>query len=228
MSATHTVHSTTTAAPALYVAFELGWTTWKVASTIGAGQPPRIRTVPARCTSFVVSEIKKAKLRFGLPADTPVVRAVELRAAQQMLMQFARLKSSQPIEEFGTSVIDRPTLARHHHCVLVRESQVRRSSAAGAWDYGGRRTVPAVRQGAGCARVVADPGGPVRFGIRPEELRLFYLNLQFPEVPVSSAVVACASCGLVWAELDAATLPQKLHDLGNEDVRRRLSLTEGE
>jgi len=42
-----------------------------------------------------------------------------------MLMQFARLKSSQPIEGFGTSVIDRPTLARHYQCVLVRESQVR-------------------------------------------------------------------------------------------------------
>ena len=41
-------------------------------------------------------------------------------------------------------------------------------------------------------------------------------------------MVACASCGLVWAELDAATLREKLHDLGNEDVRRRLSLTEGE
>ena len=66
----------------------------------------------------------------------------------------------------------------------------------------------------------------VRFGFRPEELRLFSLSLQFPEVPVS--MVACASCGLVWLELDAATLRQKLHDQGNEDVRRRLSLTEGE
>ena len=52
-------------------------------------------------------------------------RAVELRAAQQMLMQFALLKSSQPIEGFGTSVIDRPALARHYQCVLVREFQVR-------------------------------------------------------------------------------------------------------
>jgi hypothetical protein len=45
-----------------------------------------------------------------------------------------------------------------------------------------------------------------RFGFRPEELRLFSLGLQFPEVPLSSTPVACASCGLVWAELDAATL----------------------
>ena len=77
MSATHTVHSTTTAAPVLYVAFELGWTTWKMEFTIGAGQPPRVRTVAARCTSFVLSEIKKAKLRFGLPANAPVVACYE-------------------------------------------------------------------------------------------------------------------------------------------------------
>jgi len=68
----------------------------------------------------------------------------------------------------------------------------------------------------------------VRFGFRPEELRLFSLSLKSPEVPVSNAAVACASCGLVWAESEAATLRQKLHDLGNGDVRRRLSLTEGE
>lgn len=64
----------------------------------------------------------------------------------------------------------------------------------------------------------------IRFGFRPEELRLFSLSLQFPEAPVSAAAAACASCGLVWAELDAPTLRQKLHDLGNEDVRQRLGL----
>ena len=48
----------------LYVAFELGWTTWKMAFTIGAGQPPRIRTIPARLITMAMTEIKKAKLRF--------------------------------------------------------------------------------------------------------------------------------------------------------------------
>ena len=50
--------------------------------------------------------------------------AVELRAAQQMLMQFARLKSSYPIDSFGNSLFDRPTLARHYQCDFVRESQL--------------------------------------------------------------------------------------------------------
>ena len=65
-------------------------------------------------------------------------------------------------------------------------------------------------------------------GFRPEELRLFSLSLQFPEVPVAAAAAACAACGLVWTELDAGALRQKLHDLGNDDVRRRLGMLEGE
>jgi transposase len=77
MSATHAVHSTPTAAPVLYVAFELSWGTWKMAFTVGAGQPPRIRSVPARCATLVLNEIKKAKLRFDLPADTPVLSCYE-------------------------------------------------------------------------------------------------------------------------------------------------------
>ena len=77
MSAAHTVHSTPTAGPVLYVAFELGWGTWKMAFTVGAGQSPRIRSVPARLTSSVLHEIKKAKLRFGLPANAPVVSCYE-------------------------------------------------------------------------------------------------------------------------------------------------------
>ena len=68
----------------------------------------------------------------------------------------------------------------------------------------------------------------IRFGFRPKELRLFSLSLQFSEVPLPAAAAACAACGLVWTELDAAKLRQKLHDLGNEDVRRRLGLLEGE
>ena len=48
-----------------------------MAFTAGAGQPPRIRTVPARCTRARLDEIKKAKLRFDLPADTPVLSCYE-------------------------------------------------------------------------------------------------------------------------------------------------------
>ena len=77
MSATHTVHATPNAGPVLYVALELSWGIWKMAFTIGAGQPPRIRSVPARCTTLVLDEIRKAKVRFGLPADSEVLSCYE-------------------------------------------------------------------------------------------------------------------------------------------------------
>jgi transposase len=77
MAATHAVHSTSAAAPVLYLAFELSWKTWKLAFTIGAGQSPRIRSVSARHTGLLLDEICKAKERFGLPDDTPVVSCYE-------------------------------------------------------------------------------------------------------------------------------------------------------
>jgi transposase len=77
MSATHRVHSTPAAVPVLYMACELSLRTWKLAFTTGAGQPPRIRSIPAGATNSLLSEIKKAKLRFGLPDDTPVLSCYE-------------------------------------------------------------------------------------------------------------------------------------------------------
>ena len=41
------------------------------------GPTARIRFVPARCTGLVWDEIKKAKLRFDLPADAPVLSCYE-------------------------------------------------------------------------------------------------------------------------------------------------------
>ena len=77
MSATRAVHSTSTALPVLYVAFELGWGNWKLAFSVGPGRPTRIRSIPARCESSVMSEIEKAKSRFGLPEDAKVVSCYE-------------------------------------------------------------------------------------------------------------------------------------------------------
>jgi transposase len=61
----------------LYLAFELGWNSWKLAFTIGAGQKPRLRGVPARSLAGLALEIKKAKERFGLLQDTPVISCYE-------------------------------------------------------------------------------------------------------------------------------------------------------
>ena len=69
MSATHATDPTRATSPVLYLAFELSWTSWKLAFTIGAGQKPRLRSIPARGLVAVGLEIQKAKQRFGLPGD---------------------------------------------------------------------------------------------------------------------------------------------------------------
>jgi transposase len=56
----------------LYLAFELGENEWKLAFTIGMGQKPRLRSMPARDLPRLHEEIAKAKKRFHLPADALV------------------------------------------------------------------------------------------------------------------------------------------------------------
>jgi transposase len=71
MTATHNRNVTTTT-DVLYLAFELGDTDWKLAFTIGLGQKPRLRSLPARDLPRLQEEIAKAKQRFQLAADAPV------------------------------------------------------------------------------------------------------------------------------------------------------------
>ena len=77
MSATHAIQSTTAAAPVLYLAFDLGRSSWKLAFTFGLGQQPRIRSMPAGDTERLMAEIDVAKRRFALPEETPVVSCYE-------------------------------------------------------------------------------------------------------------------------------------------------------
>ena len=77
MTATHDMNPTATTAPVLYVSLELGWNSWKLASTIGRGQKPRVKTVAARNREAFLAEIKAAKKRFGLPEDARVVSCYE-------------------------------------------------------------------------------------------------------------------------------------------------------
>ena len=55
----------------LLVAFELGEQTWKIGSTVGLGQVPRVRTVRAGEVAQVLEELLRAKRRFGLPPEAP-------------------------------------------------------------------------------------------------------------------------------------------------------------
>ena len=63
--------------PALYLAFELGWSQWKLAFITGPADGVRLRAIKGRDTQSVLQEIAKAKQRFGLPPDTPVFSCYE-------------------------------------------------------------------------------------------------------------------------------------------------------
>lgn len=56
----------------LFMALELGSTTWKVAFATTRGMRPRVRTISARALSQLRAEIGTAKTRLGLCADAPV------------------------------------------------------------------------------------------------------------------------------------------------------------
>jgi len=80
MTMTRTEESTAVATPVgptLLLAFELGERTWKLGFTTGLGQQPRIRQIPARATNRVVEELARAKARFRLPPDAPVMSCYE-------------------------------------------------------------------------------------------------------------------------------------------------------
>jgi transposase len=70
--------SESTAAPtSLLLAFELSERTWKLGFTIGRGQRPRLRQIPAGAVDRLLEEIARARVRFGLPSDAPVVSCYE-------------------------------------------------------------------------------------------------------------------------------------------------------
>jgi transposase len=72
MSATHDPDRTTTTAAPLYLAFELGWTSWGLAFSTAPALPPRRVTIPARDLGSLGREIDRARHRFGLAGDAPV------------------------------------------------------------------------------------------------------------------------------------------------------------
>jgi transposase len=67
----------TTSTPTLFLAFELGVSTWRLGFTTGAAPRPRERQVPAGEVHMVLVEIGRAKQRFGLPEHTRVVSGYE-------------------------------------------------------------------------------------------------------------------------------------------------------
>jgi transposase len=67
----------TAPAGGLLLAFELGQRSWMLGFTGGMGQRPRIRQIPAGAVAALMTEIERAKQRFGLPSDAPVTSCYE-------------------------------------------------------------------------------------------------------------------------------------------------------
>jgi len=61
----------------LYLALELSQEEWKLGFTVGLGQAPRLRNIPARNLGGLKREIEQARERFGLPAEAEVVSCYE-------------------------------------------------------------------------------------------------------------------------------------------------------
>jgi transposase len=70
-------NTNTTKRGTLYIALELGWDNWLLASATQAGEKPRFKQVPGRNLDKLREEIAKAKKRFGLPPDAPVFTCFE-------------------------------------------------------------------------------------------------------------------------------------------------------
>ena len=87
-TATTHVHQETACPPPLFLAFELGVNTWQLGFTTGAAQRPRERQVPASACHTVLEERRRAKSRFGLPAEAQVVRCYEADRKRFWLHRF--------------------------------------------------------------------------------------------------------------------------------------------
>jgi transposase len=104
MSATHATHSTPPAAPVLYLALDLGRSSWKLACTVGSGQKPRIRSIVGGDTDGLMLEINRAKHRFGLSQETPVVSCYEAGRDSFWLHRFLVHKGVQNIVVDAASI----------------------------------------------------------------------------------------------------------------------------
>ena len=77
MTAATRTENPTAEGPTLFLAFELGESTWKLAFTTGRGQKARVRTITGRQQDAVLAEIERAKRQLGVPADGRVMSCYE-------------------------------------------------------------------------------------------------------------------------------------------------------
>ena len=171
MSATHTTDSTTATAPVLYLAFELSWTSWKLAFTVGAGQKPRLRSIAARDTDALMLEIRKAKHRFGLPEETPVIscyeagrdgfwlhRYLDTRAIENLVVDAASIEVNRRKRRAKSDNLDATKLVGDAHPLAPRrEEALGRGPCAGGRRRGPPPTAPRADRAEGPAHRAHQP-----------------------------------------------------------------------
>jgi transposase len=69
--------STVSSSTCLLLAFELGERRWKLGFSVGIGQRPRVRDLAAGAVARLDDEIRRAKQRFGVPSEAPVISCYE-------------------------------------------------------------------------------------------------------------------------------------------------------
>jgi hypothetical protein len=70
-------HESSAPTACLLMAFELGQRSWKLGFSVGMGQRPRIRQIPAGAVGVLGNEIARAKARVGLSAEAAVISCYE-------------------------------------------------------------------------------------------------------------------------------------------------------
>ena len=78
-----------------------------------------------------------------------------------------------------------------------------------------------------CGKTVIVSGNVMRKGaFRPSSVKTFSLSLQTPELWMQGDACACASCGLIWMQIDQESLVSKLKDLGTAEIKSELETIE--
>jgi transposase len=104
VSATQATDRTTPSGPVLYLAFERGRSSWKLAFTTDAGQKSRLRSLAAGSLVGLGFEIKRAKERFGLAPEAPVISCYEAGRDGFWLHRFLVLEGVQNLVVDSASI----------------------------------------------------------------------------------------------------------------------------
>lgn len=116
MSATETQYSH--GPQVLYMAMELSANKWLIAFSSGIARDPRVREVPARHLPALHSEIRRARQKFALPEDAPVVSCYE--AGRDGFWLHRCLK----YHGIGNVIIDSASIERNRRSKHVKTDRV--------------------------------------------------------------------------------------------------------